>query len=220
MGGAAQAPVSMPRPSDAPLTVVKLGGSVVRGTALAGWLDIIGDAQRPIVLVPGGGALADEVRGCQRRLGFSDATAHRMALLAMDQLAWAIAGLRSGYAVGTTLEELCGTLQDGRVAVWAPAAFIAGRPDVEATWRLTSDSLALWLAGKLEAAACCVVKSAAIARGTVSAPTLSRKGIVDEAFPAMLAETDVVTTMFGRGDETALAAYLSGSEPAAVTVTA
>ena len=57
--------------------VVKLGGSVVRGGTLKGWLDVIADAKRPVVLVPGGGALADEVRDCQRQLGFGDVTAHR-----------------------------------------------------------------------------------------------------------------------------------------------
>jgi 5-(aminomethyl)-3-furanmethanol phosphate kinase len=86
--------------------VVKLGGSVVRSGELAAWLDAIAGARIPIVVVPGGGALADEVRACQSRLGFGDAAAHRMALLAMDQLAWAVAGLRQGFDVGATEAEL------------------------------------------------------------------------------------------------------------------
>ena len=61
---------------------------------------------RPIVVVPGGGALADEVRAAQTKLGFGDGAAHRMALLAMDQLAWAVAGLRAGFEVGDTEEAL------------------------------------------------------------------------------------------------------------------
>ena len=72
--------------------VVKLGGSVVRSGELVAWLDAIAAARCPIVVVPGGGALADEVRACQSELGFGDPAAHRMALLAMDQLAWAVAG--------------------------------------------------------------------------------------------------------------------------------
>ena len=42
--------------------VVKLGGSVVRSAELPTWLDAIVQAPCPIVVVPGGGALADEVR--------------------------------------------------------------------------------------------------------------------------------------------------------------
>ena len=111
-----------PAASTARPIVVKLGGSVVRSPELLAWLDAIANAQVPIVVVPGGGALADEVRACQSRLGFGDASAHRMALLAMDQLAWAIAGLRQGFTVGATEAELRDALERGSVAVWAPYA--------------------------------------------------------------------------------------------------
>ena len=49
-----------------------------------------------------------------QRLGFGDAAAHRMALLAMDQLAWAIAGLRQGFTVGATEAELRDALERGQ----------------------------------------------------------------------------------------------------------
>src|SRR5262249_24587648 len=90
--------------------VVKLGGSVIRSADLSSWLDAIVAVRAPIVVVPGGGALADEVRACQAKLGFGDPAAHRMALLAMDQLAWAVAGLRQGFQVGATEEDLRGAL--------------------------------------------------------------------------------------------------------------
>ena len=80
------------------LAVIKIGGSVIRSSKLNGWLDVIAAAARPVVVVPGGGALADEVRAAQAALGFGDRAAHRMALLAMDQLAWAVAGMRAGTA--------------------------------------------------------------------------------------------------------------------------
>src|SRR5215831_4903933 len=76
-----------------PPMVVKLGGSVMRSPELSAWLDVIAASLRPVILVPGGGALADEVRAAQLELGFDHAAAHRMALLAMDQNAWAVAGL-------------------------------------------------------------------------------------------------------------------------------
>ena len=194
--------------------VVKLGGSVVRSPDLSSWLDAIASARAPIVVVPGGGALADEVRACQTKLGFGDPAAHRMALLAMDQLAWAVAGLRSGFVVGATEAELRGALERGQVGVWAPYASIAGRTDIEASWRITSDSLALWLAGRLGARRCYLIK--AIARrpqASASAAQLARDGIVDAAFPSMLGETRVPAVLLGRGDQEAFAAALSGTEP-------
>jgi len=210
MDAALQRAASVPRASMARPIVVKLGGSVVRSGALASWLEVVAAANTPIVIVPGGGALADEVRSCQQQLGFGEASAHRMALLAMDQLAWAVAGMRPGFEVGTAEEALRAILGRGLVALWAPSALIAERSDIEATWRLTSDSLALWLAGKLGAEHCYLIKSVAAARGTRSAQALAAEGVVDEAFPAMLADTGVRAAMFGQGDQPALAQALAG----------
>ncbi|MBC8013976.1 MAG: hypothetical protein H7X74_07860, partial [Methyloceanibacter sp.] len=119
-----------PLAAEARPIVLKLGGSVVRSPELTPWLDTIAAAPRPIVVVPGGGALADEVRACQSQLGFGDTSAHRMALLAMDQLAWAVAGLRQGFEVGATEADLWAALDRGSVGVWAPYALIAERTDI------------------------------------------------------------------------------------------
>jgi 5-(aminomethyl)-3-furanmethanol phosphate kinase len=210
------AQISRPRPDPAHLAgearpiVVKLGGSVIRSGELAAWLDAIAAAPLPIVVVPGGGALADEVRACQSRLGFGDASAHRMALLAMDQLAWAVAGLRQGFSVGATEAELRAALDRGQVAVWAPYALIAERTDIEESWRLTSDSLALWLAGRIGSQRCYLIKSIALKHTSAGAGQLARDGIVDAAFPDMLSESGVSAVLLGRGDQKDFAACLSG----------
>jgi aspartokinase-like uncharacterized kinase len=193
--------------------VVKLGGSVIRSPGLSTWLDAIASSSAPVVIVPGGGALADEVRNCQQQLGFGDPAAHRMALLAMDQLAWAVAGMRSGLEVGQDAGALRGILGRGHIAVWAPYALVSGRDDVEATWRLTSDSLALWLAGQLGAERCYIIKSVERRHARLSADQLAHDGVVDEAFPAMLSDTGVAAAIFGRGDQQALAASLADNAP-------
>ncbi len=195
--------------------VVKLGGSVVRSGELTAWLDAIAAAPQPTIVVPGGGALADEVRACQERLGFGDASAHRMALLAMDQLAWAVAGLRQGFEVGATEEGLRAALGRGSVGVWAPYALISGRTDIEESWRLTSDSLALWLAARIGAARCYLIKSIARRRTRMGAKQLAREGIVDAAFPSMLKEARIPASLLGRGDQAAFAAFLSGRDAGA-----
>jgi aspartokinase-like uncharacterized kinase len=201
-----------PLAAEARPIVVKLGGSVVRSAELTAWLDAIAAAPRPIVVVPGGGALADEVRACQSQLGFGDASAHRMALLAMDQLAWAVAGLRQGFTVGATEAELRAALGQGSVAVWAPYALIAERTDIEESWRLTSDSLALWLAGRIGAERCYLIKSIARSRTQVSALQLAQDGIVDAAFPDMLKDIAVPAFLLCHGDQKAFAASLAGRE--------
>lgn len=200
--------------------VVKLGGSVIRSPDLASWLDAIVDARAPTVVVPGGGALADEVRACQASLGFGDRAAHRMALLAMDQLAWAVASLRRGFEVGATEAELRASCERGMIAVWAPYSLVAERSDIEESWRVTSDSLALWLAGRLGARACVLIKSITRpAQSGVSADDLARRQIVDEAFPAMLRACGVPATLLCRGDQAAFAsAAASGAEPIGIAI--
>ena len=195
-----------PRP-----VVVKLGGSVVRSPELPAWLDVIAASLRPVVVVPGGGALADEVRTAQTKLGFGDGTAHRMALLAMDQLAWAVAGLRAGFEVGDTEEALRRTLGQGHVAVWAPYSLVADRSDIPQSWTVTSDSLALWLGRRLGAECCYVIKSIDRGRAEFSAEQLARDGVVDEAFPAMFRDAGFPVFLLGRGDQAALATSLSAS---------
>jgi 5-(aminomethyl)-3-furanmethanol phosphate kinase len=209
----ARAPASLaPGAVKRELVVVKLGGSVVRSGELTAWLEAIASAPQAIVVVPGGGALADEVRSCQAALGFGDRAAHRMALLAMDQLAWAVAGLRQGFAVGTTEGELRAVLDRGEVAVWAPYGLVAGRDDIEESWRLTSDSLALWLAGRIGAARCFLVKSVRREGTRACARDLAQADIVDAAFPAMVKDAGVPAFLLGRGDQKSFAAALAADD--------
>jgi aspartokinase-like uncharacterized kinase len=217
-GGALPQSAHAPLAGDARPIVVKLGGSVVRSPDLSAWLDAIAAVPGPVVVVPGGGALADEVRSCQQQLGFGNAPAHRMALLAMDQLAWAVAGMRPGLEVGTTENALREIAGRGHVAVWAPYVLIAGRADMEESWRLTSDSLAVWLASKLGARRCYLIKSIARRHARYGAEGLARDGVVDEAFPAMLAETGVAAALLGRGDQMGLAASRADNAPAGAMI--
>jgi aspartokinase-like uncharacterized kinase len=162
--------------------------------------------------------LADEVRACQSQLGFGDRAAHRMALLAMDQLAWAVAGMRQRFAVGATEAELRAALHRGAVAVWAPYALIAERGDIEQSWRLTSDSLALWLAGRLGSARCYLIKSIDRTAAGASACQLARDGVVDALFPEMLKETGVAAALLGRGDQRAFTVSLTEQIPCGMAI--
>ena len=75
----------------------------------------------------------------------------------------------------------------GRVAVWAPYALIAERSDIEESWRLTSDSLALWLGRPARRRALLPDQVDRAAPGAqFERRQLARDGVVDEAFPAML----------------------------------
>src|SRR5262245_14143830 len=69
-----------------PIWVVKLGGSLADASELPAWTALLGRRHAVgIVIVPGGGPFADQVRAAQGRWRFPDAIAHRMCVLAMEQ---------------------------------------------------------------------------------------------------------------------------------------
>ncbi|WP_342162791.1 uridylate kinase [Methylobacterium sp. SD21] len=161
-------------------SVVKVGGSLLAdGARLRAVLAGLAAGSR-CVIVPGGGPDADAVRADQAREGFSDAQAHRLALDAMGRTAARFLAIEPRLALDTSPWD---GARDETALVWDPALLRAGHPDIPETWDVTSDSLALWLAARLGAPSCTLVKSADAPAGC-DADMLSRLGLVDVAFPA------------------------------------
>ncbi len=133
------------------LTVVKLGGSFAFSPFLRSVLAEIEAAPCPLVVVPGGGPFADAVRAAQPGMGYGDDAAHRMALLAMAQFAEALAGLSPRLRPTSNLAGMQTAIAAGAVPIWSPWPLSDGLEALPASWDLTSDSLAAWLAGKLRA---------------------------------------------------------------------
>lgn len=136
--------------------IVKIGGSLTRGAAPRRLLARLA-AEQGLVVVPGGGALADQVRAVQPQWALSDAAAHRMALLAMEQMAHAMLDLEPRLLPARTPAELATAAARG-TALWLPAAMTLGHPGIPESWDVTSDSLALWLAAELRAERLVLVK--------------------------------------------------------------
>ena len=170
------------------LTVVKLGGSLADSRDLARWLGALTRCAGWAVVVPGGGPFADQVRALQRQLRFDDATAHHLAILAMEQFGRVLAALEDCLVPAASLDQIRQALDADRVPVWMPAAMTLGRPEIPESWEVTSDSLAAWLAGQLQAARLVLVKTAEPPQGPVRAGELARQGLVDPAFPRFLTD--------------------------------
>jgi 5-(aminomethyl)-3-furanmethanol phosphate kinase len=145
------------------LVVVKLGGSCAGWPPLLrSWLRAVQAAAGRVVLVPGGGPFADTVRDTQAAMGFGDEAADAMAMLGMAQFGIALCGLGGArFAVAESVGEIGAAVAGGRVPVWAPLAMARGgeaAAGLPRSWEVTSDSLALWLAWRLGAAAVVLVK--------------------------------------------------------------
>ncbi len=178
--------------------VVKLGGSLTasgRLPALMGELARSASAGQPIVAVPGGGPFADAVRAAQVGSGFDDGAAHDMALLAMAQYGLMLAALtprRARLAWGAAAVAAALTNYSGEPLIWLPDPRHDGQ-GLERSWRITADSLALWLAGSLALDRVLLVKTCA-APAETSLAALAAAGIVDAAYPELAARYPGVTT--------------------------
>ncbi|MEM2205481.1 MAG: hypothetical protein QXF20_02045 [Candidatus Hadarchaeales archaeon] len=104
-----------------------------------------------LVVVPGGGRMVETVRGLQRDLGFSEEVAHWMAILGMEAYGILLRELLRWRCV-TSLKEVKGG------TVFLPFLELRKEKKLERSWRLTSDSIAAWVCGKVECHTLVLVK--------------------------------------------------------------
>jgi aspartokinase-like uncharacterized kinase len=178
------------------LTVVKVGGGLGRGAgdealrALCTTLGELGE-RHPLLVVPGGAWFADAVREADRRFGLPAATSHHMAVLGMEQFGWLLTELIPGAGRSTEARPVA-----GRTAVLLPARLPLDA--LPASWQVTSDSIAAWVAVQARADRLVLVKevdglyaewpahSDPIARMTAAELGALRPAGVDEHLPAVL----------------------------------
>jgi len=141
--------------------VIKVGGGLlgIPGALEAVCVTVGAMGRREaVVVVPGGGPFADAVRELDRVAGLSADTAHWMAMLAMDQYAHVLAERIDGADLVEDSGAIAGTLAAGRVAVLAPSRWLRAADPLPHSWDATSDSVAAFLAGALDAKRLVLVK--------------------------------------------------------------
>ncbi|RVB79052.1 MULTISPECIES: (5-formylfuran-3-yl)methyl phosphate synthase [unclassified Mesorhizobium] len=217
-----QSAVSQPRqqrPEVIRPTIVKLGGSTARAAEMENWIAALAGSKLPIVIVPGGGQFADQVRESQIYMDFSDAAAHAMAILAMEQFGQVILDRHERLVPARSLDEMVRALDEGKVPVWLPSSLALPAPDIPASWDMTSDSLAAWLAGKLGAKALLLIKQTGAFFGSDTIDGLTARGIVDAGFAAMLPD-GVDFHLAGPKDAAAAGALLASGDLPGIAIAA
>jgi 5-(aminomethyl)-3-furanmethanol phosphate kinase len=209
------------------LTVVKVGGGL-GDSALPGLCTALGELgeRHPLLVVPGGAGFADAVRDADRRFRLRAATSHRMAILGMEQFGWLLSDLIPGAVRCAGLPQV----RAGRTTVLLPAALPLDR--LPASWEVTSDSIAAWVAGRIGAGRLVLVKAVdglfadwpprgePLARLTVAELAALRAGGVDEHLPAMLADARFETWVVGGRDPARLAELLEHGTTAGTRIAA
>jgi 5-(aminomethyl)-3-furanmethanol phosphate kinase len=145
------------------LTVIKIGGGL---TSIPGALDRVcrevGRVARDhaILVVPGGGPFSDAVRRFDQDMGVSPDAAHWMAILGMDQYAHVLTDRIPGAKLVEEPGAVLAEVQSGRVAVLAPSRWMRSADALPHNWEVTSDSIAAFVAGALDAARLILIKPA------------------------------------------------------------
>lgn len=148
--------------------IIKMGGSLVYnegGHALRALGSILKNfsATHPLIIVPGGGPFADSVRDYGERLNLSDPTCHFMALLAMDQFAYVLQSFIPGSRL-TTLADPVSFHQSSfpsspQILLCSHYISLVPPEDLPQSWNVTSDSIAAYLAKRLDASLLVLLKS-------------------------------------------------------------
>lgn len=134
-------------------TVMKVGGSLAlhpeKLRALCIKLSEVSNKHR-LIVVPGGGEFADVVRSLDARFSLSCGASHRMAILGMDQYGLLLSDLTPNSVTVNTLEEIKSILDSGGLPVFLPSNLLLSEDPLENSWDVTSDSIAVYIAGRLQ----------------------------------------------------------------------
>jgi aspartokinase-like uncharacterized kinase len=165
--------------------IVKIGGSLNTNPNLPAWLDLLAQCGGGrVTVVSGGGNFADEVRRAQAHWQFGELSAHNMAVLAMAQTAYLMHGLNPALQLTRSQADIRRVLHSGKTALWLPFEMQRHRPGHQTNWDVTSDSIALELARRLNAERLVLVKSCEIDPKS-SVVELAEAGIVDRRFASL-----------------------------------
>ncbi|APO78369.1 aspartate/glutamate/uridylate kinase protein (plasmid) [Rhizobium etli 8C-3] len=171
--------------------VVKLGGSTAGRIEMEQWISVLASARLPLVIVPGGGPFADQVRVSQNTMHFSNAAAHAMAILAMDQFGIVIAERHPRFQPARSLRDLEAILAQGAIPVWLPSQ-MTRNADIAQSWDVTSDSLAAWLCRQIGSRKLLLCKQVDPEMVPNHLEALVDNGVVDAMLPHLLGKETVL----------------------------
>ena len=128
--------------------VIKIGGSLLTNDqVLKNFCQSLGDLSKRyrLLIVPGGGTFANIVRGKQIEQRFSDRVAHIRAIAGMDVYGLELHGLIKGSSTSKDL----GKIKRNGCTIFLPFETLRRCDKLEASWEVTSDTIAAWISSKI-----------------------------------------------------------------------
>jgi aspartokinase-like uncharacterized kinase len=176
-----------------PISLIKVGGSLLDWPDLPTRLTRFVEERRRIepgvrpVLLVGGGAFVDTVRRLDRLHHLGDAVAHRLAIQAMDLAAGILLFSLPGALVVDGIGVLDEEQSPGEMPVILTGPILYELEDMQASplpasWDVTSDTIAAYIAGQLKARSLVLLKSASLPPNATR-DLAARLKLVDPFFP-------------------------------------
>ena len=128
--------------------IIKIGGSLFPHYAVQLCEKLVG---KDVLVICGGGALANLLRDYDAEMNFSDTATHKSAILCMDILGMLLADKISDAEAVYSIERAQKSLDEDKLPVFMPSKFLERHDPLEHSWRVTSDSLSLYIAHQLKA---------------------------------------------------------------------
>jgi len=172
--------------------VIKIGGSLYTSDCLKQWLELIASySKKNILIVPGGGPFADQVRSADREYNLDPKHAHSMAVLAMQQYGMLMASLCPKLKLACKPEEILQLWENDNAVIWEPMEMVQSSCTLDASWQHTSDSIAAWLASNLNIDNLLLIKSSKQVIGESNFNELAEKGCIDANLPDLILENNL-----------------------------
>jgi len=180
------------RKEDNAAWVIKIGGSLYNSKYLTQWLHTISKvADRKILIVPGGGPFADQVRHADEKFNLCPDHSHNMAVMAMQQYGHLFASLCPEFVLAGSKEKLDKAWKDKKIAIWEPYELVRDQCTLAKSWQVTSDSLAVWVSNLFEIGNVLLVKSSKQVLEITSLDKLKEKECIDATVQSLLEQYQI-----------------------------
>lgn len=128
--------------------VVKIGGSLFPEYSISLVEKLVG---RNVLVLCGGGEMANQIREFNELTDFSPFANNKAAILCMDILGILLADKIDGVKAVKSLKNAKKVLKDDKLPILLPSTILNFLDPLEHSWRVTSDSISLYISHLVKA---------------------------------------------------------------------
>ncbi len=157
--------------------IVKIGGSWLKNPKLPSLINFLHKfANQKIVLVAGGGVLAETVRNLYKSNKMTEETGHVLAMKATEIFAYYLKSINPDISITYKITNFI----KERLNLWIPTEKLSFETKFERNWESTSDSIATWLYSNTKSKGIVFIKSINfINKEKLKLKDLQKKKIID-----------------------------------------